>query len=474
MSSTTHAMSHATSDEKALLERAGLASCEVSAWLDALPEIRKDFRLDSAACSKFWSMGKRLRGQLPGKAARNPDESLASDAIHCKERALRDLFLASHIEKVYDVLTKARTEFLRVEQLVQHAARFVPGLTPDSHALAAEKVLPLKEKEGLEIDHGILLSHVLRHPENGRHLCHAMLLPRAEACELLPHIAGYGSIDLGSAYLSRMGKASIVELRNPAALNALDETTLAPLETAIDLAILDPGTEIAVLRGGRVDHPKYAGRRICSAGINLTHLYHGKIPFLFYFRHVMGYENKIFRGLARTDASPDDLAGSTLEKPWIAAVDTFAIGGGCQHLLVMDYVLAEAGAYLTLPARKEGIIPGMANLRLPRFVGDRLARQAIIYGRRFDCDSAEGRLICDEIAPADRMDTALAQIVERLTSSGIVSAGGNRRQLRIGQEPLDLFRRYLALYAKEQAYCHFSPGLIANLERHWSAQSRRA
>ena len=357
---------------------------------------------------------------------------------------------------------------------MQQAARLLPGLTPDDQALAAENALPLREKEGLEIDHGILLSHVLTHPGIGMHLCHAMLLPRAETQDLRARLAADRSIDLGSACVSRMGKASIVELRNPAALNALDETTLAPLETAIDLAILDQGTEIAVLRGGGVDHPKYAGRRICSAGINLTHLYQGKISFLFYFQHVMGYENKMFRGLARTDASPDDLAGSTIEKPWIAAVDTFAIGGGCQHLLVMDYVLAEAGAYLTLPARKEGIIPGLANLRLPRFVGDRLARQAIMYGRRFDCDSAEGRLICDEIAPSDRMDAALAQVVEGLTSSGIVSAVGNRRQFRIGQEPLDLFRRYLALYAKEQAYCHFSPGLIANLERHWNAQSRRA
>jgi (3,5-dihydroxyphenyl)acetyl-CoA 1,2-dioxygenase len=470
MSSATHAMS----DEKALLERAGLASSEVSAWLYALPEIRKDFRLDSAACSKFWSIGRTLRGQFPVKAARNLHESLASQAIHRKERALRDDFLAGHVAELYDVLTKERTEFPRVEQLVQDAARLVPGLTPDGHTLATEKALPLREKEGLEIDHGILLSHVLRHPEIGRHLCHAMLLPRAEAWELLPRMARDGSIDLGSVFLSRTGRTSIVELRNPAALNALDETTLAPLETAIDLAILDQGTEIAVLRGGCVDHPKYAGRRVFSAGINLTHLYQGKIPFLFYFQHVMGYENKIFRGLAKTDASTDDLAGSTLEKPWIAAVDTFAIGGGCQHLLVMDYVLAEAGAYLSLPARKEGIIPGMANLRLPRFVGDRLARQAIMDGRRFDCDSAEGRLICDEIAPADRMDTALAHIVERLTSSGVVSAVGNRRQFRIGQEPLELFRCYLAVYAKEQAYCHFSPGLIANLERHWNARSRRA
>ena len=121
----------------------------------------------------------------------------------------------------------------------------------------------------------------------------------------------------------------------------------------------------------------------------------------------MGYENKMLRGVARNDASPDDLSRSTTEKPWIAVVETFAIGGGCQHLLVMDYVLADAAAYLALPARKEGIIPGMANLRLPRFTGDRLARQAIMYGRRINCDSPEGRLICDEVTPADQI-TALS------------------------------------------------------------------
>jgi thioesterase DpgC len=271
------------------------------------------------------------------------------------ERDLREQFLGLHVEELYGKLTVRGSKFLRLEELMPEAAKLVPGLTPDAGAMAAEGALPLKD--------------VLAHPESGRHLCHAMLLPRTEALELQPRLALDGRIDLGAACVSRAGKASIVELRNPRALNALDETTLAPLETAVDLAILDPNTEIAVLRGGPVQHPKYAGRRICSAGINLTHLYQGKIPFLFYFLHVMGYEHKMFRGLARRDASPDDLAGSTHEKAWIAVVETFAIGGGCQHLLVMDYVLAETGAYLTLPARKEGIIPGMANLRLPRFLG---------------------------------------------------------------------------------------------------------
>ncbi|MDH3918004.1 MAG: enoyl-CoA hydratase/isomerase family protein, partial [Rhodospirillales bacterium] len=131
------------------------------------------------------------------------------------------------------------------------------------------------------------------------------------------------------------------------------------------------------------------------------------------------------------------------------------------------------GAYMTLPARKEGIIPGAANLRLWRFVGDRIARQAIQYERRIDCDSEAGRLICDEIVEPEGMDEAVEGVVARFLQSGLVSAAANRRAFRIGQEPLDLFRRYMAFYAKAQATCHFSPQLIENLERFWQAASRR-
>jgi thioesterase DpgC len=54
----------------------------------------------------------------------------------------------------------------------------------------------------------------------------------------------------------------------------------------------------------------------------------------------------------------------------------------------------------------------------------------------------------------------------------MVSAAANRRALRIAEEPLDTFRRYMAVYAREQARCHFSPALVANLEAHWNAAQR--
>jgi thioesterase DpgC len=82
-------------------------------------------------------------------------------------------------------------------------------------------------------------------------------------------------------------------------------------------------------------------------------------------------------------------------------------------------------------------------------------------------------LICDEIAVPDQMDNALDKVIAGLTSSGAVSAVSNRRAIRIGEEPLDTFRKYFSAYARDQAYCHYSPALIANLEREWNAHNRK-
>ena len=370
----------------------------------------------------------------------------------------------------YDALTDGRRRFLRVDELCDAAAQRFPGLVPGADELLADSRRALKDKLGVEKAQGEFVAAVLSDPAAGRHLCHAMLLPREESARLAAEFEAKGELSLPGARLHRQGKAAVVTMCNPRHLNAEDETTLGGLETAVDVAMLDPASEICVLRGGEVTHPRYAGGRVFGAGINLTHLYQGTIRYLWYLVRDLALVNKLYRGLARPDVDPE-LDG--IEKPWLAAVERFAIGGHCQILLAVDHVIAAQDAYMTLPARKEGIIPGAANLRLPRFVGARIARQAILAERRLDCDSPEGRLICDEIVPAAEMDAAIEHAVERFTGSGVVSAAGNRRALRIVEEPLDSFRRYIAVYAREQAECHFSPALVANLERHWDAARRR-
>jgi thioesterase DpgC len=380
----------------------------------------------------------------------------------------------SEFENLYREITDGFRRFVRVEDLVLEAAERAPHLLPSADELAEERSRRLAEKKGVELRQGEMLSRLAAIPEIGRHMCHAMLLPRPESAAALERFRRDGRLDLGKAMVERRGAAAVVTHVNPERLNCEDDSTIAPLETAIDVATLDPDSKVCILRGAKVAHPKYAGRRLFGSGINLTDLYWGKISFVgFYLTRDMGLVNKLYRGVARPDADPDEVAGGTREKLWIAAVEGFAIGGACQLLLAVDHAIAEQSAYMTLPARKEGIIPGAANLRLTRFLGAQLARQAILNDRRIDCASPEGRMICSDVVPDGEMDTALDRTVEVLATSGVVSTEGNRRALRLSVEPFDLFRQYIALYAREQAHCHLSPALVANLERFWNAASKR-
>jgi thioesterase DpgC len=466
-------MTSTTEPASAVMRAAGLPEQAAHQWSQAFPTSIGDYETDARSFGAFWSRSAALLRTLPLKPRRNKAELAAADALLSVARATRETFLDAHVDEIYGRLTDRCSMFRRLDDLAYDAAKLVPGLVPTRAEVDAEAAHRQGEKDGVEIDQGLFLAHVLARPRIGGHLCHAMLLPLPESAKRAAEFATRGALDLGAARLTRRGKAVHLDTINPRFLNAEDETTLSETELAVDVATLDRTTDIAVIRGVAVDNEKYRGRRIFGAGINLTHLYLGKIPFLWFLMRDLGYVHKIFRGLAAPHSAPDDVNGRGLEKLWIAAVDTFAIGGHCQALLATDYVLAASDAFLTLPARKEGIIPGFSNLRLPRFVGDRIARQAILYERRLDCDSPEGRLICDEIAPAVEMDAAVERVVAGLTSAGAVSAIGNRRAFRVGQEPFDLFRRYASVYAREQAYCHFSPALIANLERNWDAKNRK-
>jgi (3,5-dihydroxyphenyl)acetyl-CoA 1,2-dioxygenase len=401
-------------------------------------------------------------------AARTPGLTLvAHDEL--EERLRRD------VASIYEELTDGLRRQLRVAELVYAAAEAYPGLLPTRADIDAERELPQKDKRGLEIAQGIFVAHVLADARAGLHLMHSMSQPKAEAQALLEVLQQAGSVDLGPMRVDRIDNVGQVTIQNHAFLNSEDDVSTAAFETAVDLVLLDDAIEIGVLRGAPATHQKYKGRRIFGSGINLTHLYYGKISLLeFMLERELGGVSKMYRGhdLGRFD---DAELETRREKPWIAAVEAFAIGGACQWLLVMDRVIAESGSYFNLPARKEGIIPGCADLRLPRFVGERVTRQAIFFNREFSADGPEGQLLADEVVSGaeGQMEAAVARSAAALTSAGTTSLLASRRALRIAQEPLDRFRRYMANYARDQAHCLYSPALIDNLERNWDAKRRR-
>ena len=262
--------------------------------------------------------------------------------------------LRQNVATLYDELTDGLARQPRVSELVYSAAERYPGLLPTRAEIDAERELPQKDKQGLEIAQGILVSHVLADERAGFHLMHSMSQPTTEALALLPDFVRLGSVDLGPMRVDRRGNIGEVTIQNHAFLNSEDDVSTAAMETAIDLVLLDEAIEIGVLRGAPATHEKYAGRRIFGSGINLTHLYYGKISLVeFMLERELGVVSKLYRG--HSTGEPDDVElENRREKPWIAAVETFAIGGACQWLLVMDRVIAETGSYFNLPARTEG------------------------------------------------------------------------------------------------------------------------
>jgi (3,5-dihydroxyphenyl)acetyl-CoA 1,2-dioxygenase len=420
---------------------------------------------DAEAASKYFSEIEAL--VQAGKAAETA--ALKAHALSVKEK-----FFRRHAVALYDEMTGQGARFLRVGELLMAVSSRYPALLPTREQIDAERALMQQSaKQGRELDQGLFIGQILADERCGMHLIHAMLKPRREALERIAEFRQSGFADLGEAKVERKGKVGHVTLLNAKFLNAEDDRATAALETAVDLVLLDDAIEVGVLRGGTVTHPKYKDRRIFNAGINLTHLYYGQISFVHFFvERELGLLHKIYRGHWRSD-SYDDQYEDYVEKPWIAAVEAFAIGGGCQLLCVMDRVLAETGAYFNLPASKEGFIPGAANLRFPRLVGGKLAREGIFFERVFHADTPEGRMICDEVVPPDGMDAAIEANAAQLVRAGMMSAVSNRKALRVAEEPLTIFRRYIATYARQQSRCLYDAKLIENLEHSWKPNTRR-
>ncbi|WP_377273140.1 enoyl-CoA hydratase/isomerase family protein [Peterkaempfera sp. SMS 1(5)a] len=431
--------------------------------LPEAPELGGEHAADSHELSAYLLACSELTAALPPRAERSPEQHASAERINTAARGLRHRFLDLHAGRVYDELTAGRSRQVRVDELALTAADRYPGLVPARDHLAADRLVTQAAKSGAEVDQGILFAHLLGRRDTGEHLLRSMLAPTEQALRLLPEFRRTGHLDLGQAVIHRDGCVAEVTVCNQHVLNAEDDAVVEALETAVDLALLDDAVSVGVLRGSVLSHPRYAGRRAFGAGINLTDLYAGQIGFVdFMLRRELGYIRKLIHGLDHgSTRGPLGMSGG---KPWVGAVETFAIGGACQVALVLDRVIAASDAYFSLPALTEGIVPGAANMRLGRVVGRRMAQRLIFFGESVAADSPEALALCDEVVAPERMDAAVSAAADRLADPAVPS---NRRMLHLAEESDDLFRTYMSRYALEQATRMHSPDVVAKLERTW-------
>ncbi|WP_218172489.1 hypothetical protein [Streptomyces atratus] len=135
---------------------------------------------------------------------------------------------------------------------------------------------------------------------------------------------------------------------------------------------------------------------------------------------------------------------------------------GGRSLRIEALVTEAAEVFLSLPAAKEGNIPGVANFRLTRSVGPRAARQVILGGRRLWASEPDARLIVDEVAEPADLDAAIERALERLGGEAVLA---NRRMLNLSEEPPEEFRRYMAEFALQQALRLYGADVIDKVGR---------
>ncbi|WP_208760994.1 enoyl-CoA hydratase/isomerase family protein [Micromonospora orduensis] len=403
-----------------------------------------------------------LLSTLPAPADRDPYQRSRAAAAHGRARAARRRLLGAQAHQLGREIVGQGRHRRSLTDMSYRLADIVPGLTPSRAEMRRERGLRQAAKEGLEIDQGIAYAALLRSSAGGA-LLRSQRLPTDEARARLPEFQRTGVVEMPVVSLRRTDGVAEITVANQRYLNAEDEALGQQLEIAVDLALLDPGVRVGVVRGAVMRHPRYAGRRVFSSGINLTLLCTGQIPFLgFVMQREIGYLSKIQRGLwdPRQQADPAARGG----KPWIAVVDGFAIGGGMQLMLTFDYVISPDTAYFTLPAAREGIVPGAANLRLSRILGPRLARQVLLGGRRIEARDPVAALLCDAVVAEDAVEDAIDQAVRAMDNPAVLA---NRHMITAFEEPDDHFRGYLAEFAEVQVQRLYSQDVLHRLEQQW-------
>jgi enoyl-CoA hydratase/carnithine racemase len=131
------------------------------------------------------------------------------------------------------------------------------------------------------------------------------------------------------------------------------------------------------------------GRAFCS-GLDLTDLAAGAIPNAWFHRAELAYR-----------------ALETMDKPVVAGIQGYCIGGGLQIAIACDARIAAADAILGLPATKEAFLPGMSTWRLPRLVGMGWARHLILSGENVGAEEAARIGLVNRVVPRAALDHEL-------------------------------------------------------------------
>ena len=121
--------------------------------------------------------------------------------------------------------------------------------------------------------------------------------------------------------------------------------------------------------------------------------------------------------------------------PVIAAVEGFALAGGCELALLSDFIVASETAVFGVPETTLGIFPGIGGTQLlPRIVGAPLAKELIFTGRRMKADEAKAAGLINHLVPAGQAKAKAMEIASAIARNGPVAVRQAKKAIAYGSE----------------------------------------
>lgn len=215
--------------------------------------------------------------------------------------------------------------------------------------------------------------------------------------------------------LEKKEMIGIIRINRPEAMNSLNEEVLIELDAAVDAAREDGEIRAIIITG--------EGRAFV-AGADIAGMYQLDAK--------QGYEwgrlgQKVFRKI------------ETLEKPVIAAVNGFALGGGCELAMACDIRIAGAKAKFGQPEVGLGITPGYSGTqRLPRLVGKAKAMELILTADIIGAEEAAAIGLVNLVVPQENlMDEALSY-AKHISQNSPVAVAYSKEAIVKGLEVSDM------------------------------------
>lgn len=199
---------------------------------------------------------------------------------------------------------------------------------------------------------------------------------------------------------ARDGAVLVITINRPEVRNALNRAASQAVAAALDVLDADPSLTLGILTG--------AGNHFC-AGMDLKAFLQGERVEL------------PGRGLAGLCEAPP-------RKPLIAAVEGYALAGGCEIALACDLIVAAENAQFGLPEVRRGLIAGSGGLlRLPQRIPPQIALEYALTGRNFGAAEARQWGLVNRLTPAGEALHGALALAQEISANGPLAVQMTKR-----------------------------------------------